>query len=744
MPIPEPNAGESADDFHSRCMSAIWDEYKGNPAQANAICFSAWRNSKSIDTGTGLVGYDLQGQRKKAGAITGTKRLYGLIEKVEEVGDGTVKVHGIASTEDEDDQGEIVRAAAMRAAIPDYMKFGAVREMHGMSAAGRALECNCGDDDITRIVAHVVDPIAVSKVKHHVYNGFSIGGRVVERESGNPRAISRLALHEISLVDRPANPQATIDLWKSGESQMPDGLGTMESAFAEALAKTQQYWRCDNPAHAHFKKEEAANCMAKSASRRPQVGDPQTGTTAKHGFPDGPPIHPSGTEKHGLPGEGVTQPGEPPGGPRSEENFDGDHDGDDDTTSAETAGGGYQPESDAERHGDFAGKKGNGDGKPKGDYGDVTYADPGYRGKPRYPIDNEGHVRAAWSYINMPKNAKKYTPSQLSSIKSKIKAAAKKHGIEISEKLADVGDESEIAFMIFKAFAGLEMLDDLVIEKAGRRQSAADTFLMNVVHDGIAKLTDSQFCMKAEANAVQDTMRNPEHPAPNPGTDSGTAHYRVGENSAQDTAKRGMRHSTATLGYLRKAHDAMCKAGAMCGDGMSKASTTEGSAMSAQITTTLGGEPDETARALRKALKKYNKLQKAMDEKDLQMQHLQFQVEHLSKNSGTAPPAPPPAPAIEKTGKLKKLMDPVAKQLAEMQEKIDKIASTPIPGVAAHLPAGVFDVSKSQDGRQGPPPTPEQQQAYAEIAKYWQGLSPEQKFAAEYQVSKLRPYTQQR
>ena len=47
----------------------------------------------------------------------------------------------------------------------------------------------------------------------------------------------------------------------------------------------------------------------------------------------------------------------------------------------------------------------------------------------------------------MPKNAKKYTSEQLASIKSKIRAAAKKHGIEISQKVADFADENEIALM---------------------------------------------------------------------------------------------------------------------------------------------------------------------------------------------------------------------------------------------------------------------------------------------------------
>jgi len=46
MPIPKPNKNETEKDFHSRCMSAIWDEYKENPKQANAICYSAWDRAK--------------------------------------------------------------------------------------------------------------------------------------------------------------------------------------------------------------------------------------------------------------------------------------------------------------------------------------------------------------------------------------------------------------------------------------------------------------------------------------------------------------------------------------------------------------------------------------------------------------------------------------------------------------------------------------------------------------------------
>jgi len=59
------------------------------------------------------------------------------------------------------------------------------------------------------------------------------------------------------------------------------------------------------------------------------------------------------------------------------------------------------------------------------------YADPGYQAdkKQRYQLDTKAHAKAAWSYINMAKNAKAYTAAQLKRIKGRIKAALKKFGI---------------------------------------------------------------------------------------------------------------------------------------------------------------------------------------------------------------------------------------------------------------------------------------------------------------------------
>lgn len=65
----------------------------------------------------------------------------------------------------------------------------------------------------------------------------------------------------------------------------------------------------------------------------------------------------------------------------------------------------------------------------------TVYADPGYLAdkKKRYPLGpGEKRIRAAWSYINQPDNAKQYTAQQLKRIKGKIRAAMKRIGATVT------------------------------------------------------------------------------------------------------------------------------------------------------------------------------------------------------------------------------------------------------------------------------------------------------------------------
>ncbi len=145
-------------------------------------------------------------------------------------------VWGYASTDGVDDQGETVTRAALSAAFDDYMRFANIREMHQPSAVGVATEATI-DDRGLYVGAKIVDDDAWRKVVAGVYKGFSIGGRVTARDPADRHTITGLSLTEISVVDRPANPEAVFDCWKlaAGEPLVADFSG-LRNSLCKALS----------------------------------------------------------------------------------------------------------------------------------------------------------------------------------------------------------------------------------------------------------------------------------------------------------------------------------------------------------------------------------------------------------------------------------------------------------------------------------------------------------------------------
>jgi uncharacterized protein DUF6582 len=360
-------------------------------------------------------------------------RLYGAIQKVEPQDDGTVRVHGIATSEAVDDQGEIVRAEAIRAAIPDYMRFPALREMHQLSAAGTTLEAEVGDDGVTRIVAHVVDPVAVAKVKNQVYRGFSIGGRVTQRDAASPKTITGIVLNEISLVDRPANPEAIFDCWKAaplGSSpaagcavpgQPPGNPGTggdMPAPFNPPLSRALlgltatgeaslrpepiQIWACGVPDHQHLAKADALKCLQQRTAEGVQPANATLGLPAST---EAPPRQDTAGASHAETAIGEAK--------KAIETVEG-------------AVSALARQAAATSGSRVDGSNSTIDRRAGGSPGD-EYADPGYQadGEKRYPIDSERHIRAAWSYIHQPDNARQYSADQVKRIKDRIIAVWK-------------------------------------------------------------------------------------------------------------------------------------------------------------------------------------------------------------------------------------------------------------------------------------------------------------------------------
>lgn len=150
--------------------------------------------------------------------------LFANITKTEDTTDGLI-VEGIASTEAIDGEGEIVDYDSLKAALPDY--WGNIREMHQPSAVGKALVITPDDEQRTLFLrALIVDDSAAKKVRTGVYKGWSIGGKAERKvtktaEGTQTRAFVR-SLTEISLADRPANPDAKITLFKVEGMPMPN------------------------------------------------------------------------------------------------------------------------------------------------------------------------------------------------------------------------------------------------------------------------------------------------------------------------------------------------------------------------------------------------------------------------------------------------------------------------------------------------------------------------------------------
>lgn len=148
--------------------------------------------------------------------------VYANIVKMDENADGTLTVYGKATDDTLDIDQQICDPVWLDKAMPEwFMTGGNIREQHSNIAAGVAEEYEKKSDG-HYITALVVDPVSVKKVKTRVLKGFSIGiksPRVVkDNKAVNGRIIDGQIV-EVSLVDRPANPNAKLVLAKSVESE---------------------------------------------------------------------------------------------------------------------------------------------------------------------------------------------------------------------------------------------------------------------------------------------------------------------------------------------------------------------------------------------------------------------------------------------------------------------------------------------------------------------------------------------
>ncbi|MDE2473116.1 MAG: hypothetical protein KGL35_31520 [Bradyrhizobium sp.] len=140
-------------------------------------------------------------------------------------------------------------------------------------------------------------------------------------------------------------------------------------------------------------------------------------------------------------------------------------------------------------------------------YGDVEYADEANK---KYPLDSAKHIKAAWSYIHMPKNAGKYSAEDAGTIKRKIVAAWKakvdSKGPPEAEKFAAfadmlekaLADDDDAMLSVAEAFEG-----DLA--KVGRKHTKAQREHRAAIAEHLAKAKEH-----LDAMAADDPANDPD------------------------------------------------------------------------------------------------------------------------------------------------------------------------------------------------------------------------------------------
>ena len=186
---------------------------------AGYIAWLLWGGDAGWSWAKGIL---RQQESKEKSTVNDLTTSYFSIEKADRQPDGTLMVYGKATDDSVDIDQQICDAAWLDRAMPAWFKSGGnIREQHSSIAAGVAKEYEAKADG-HYIMAHVVDPVSVKKVDAGVLRGFSIGiksPRVVrDTKAANGRIIDGQIV-EVSLVDRPANPNCQLVLAKSVDGQ---------------------------------------------------------------------------------------------------------------------------------------------------------------------------------------------------------------------------------------------------------------------------------------------------------------------------------------------------------------------------------------------------------------------------------------------------------------------------------------------------------------------------------------------
>lgn len=250
-------------------------------------------------------------------------------------------------------------------------------------------------------------------------------------------------------------------------------------------------------------------------------------------------------------------------------------------------------------------------------YGDVKFADPKNK---KYPIDTEQHIRAAWNYINKPKNAGKYSAEDLKTIKDRIIAAWKK---TISSDGPPSADDAEKFAANAALVKSLFTVSDLAYVLNAVQNMAVD-LQFEADWEGDDSLVPEQ--LRAWLSLGAEIFRDMAEEEAQEIVAQVSA---LADKAAEATtlAKAGARHSKADQNMLQQIHDHAVGLGAMCAD--------DGDAAGAEKLAKLAGEREADKAAadaeLQKRADQITTLEKSVADLTTEKETLTKRVAELEK-----------------------------------------------------------------------------------------------------------------
>lgn len=433
----------------------------------------------------------------------------------------------------------------------DGKSKGNLRVMHGSVAAGKLTDISF-DDQAKRIecCAKVVDDNEWKKVLEGVYTGFSIGGRYEKRwaeKTDNGQATRYTAKPvEVSLVDKPCIPTATFQMIKAdgvvedrlfktviGEDEMNLEYTPTNDELLPVARELAKAANGDDAAWVDFMDAAREELIAKAAEKKPKEEEkPLTGEERKEALEgDAGSDEKSSDASEKEEEEEMTEKSDDMDEEtqtKTSEKQKKEEEEDTYAAKSETPelkqvwqtsdGQTFSKKAEAVEHekslgaepsltdlikaakGKLSGEEADKAYKAdeEGEYGDVEYADPGYQagGKPRYPIDTEQHIRAAWNYIHQEKNAAEYDAKQVKQIKNRIIAAWK-------DKIDEQGPPSAEKM---DAFGDMEKVHSFVTSEDYMAKGLWEVSRMATVLQDVACI---QSCLQSEANWEGDNSPVP-------------------------------------------------------------------------------------------------------------------------------------------------------------------------------------------------------------------------------------------